>query len=120
MSMKVYPAYKVVKSKGIWDLLWGIQDKAEANVVSLLRAHYIDLVMRMDPDTEEYKADRAKAGDRPEYSFRLSRARDFVHDHYKQQLGSSRRNSYALDVTIAVYPHRSSYYLRPFCDSFSV
>lgn len=119
MSLKIYDAYRVLKPKDVWPILWEIKAKAENNIRASIRAHYIELVRSMDPDTDEYKKAMATET-RPEYAVRLTRARDFVRDQYKKQLTSGYRNPYALDVTVALYPHKSNYYIRLFCDSMSI
>lgn len=122
MSMKVYNAFRVKDPdpKKLWPLLWKIRNKAEALVVAALKAHYWDLVRKMDTETKEYLEARGKLADTREASFRLAHARDNVRKAYKENSTSAQRDRYSLDVTVAVYPYRGEVYLRTFVESISI
>lgn len=120
MSMKVYNAFRIKNPDDMWPLLWKIRDTAEVNIRQALRDHYWHLVRTMDPDSDEYLKKREKDPDRNEVSFRLGLARDKVRDAYKENTVRSERDTYTLDVPVAVYPHNGQVYLRTFVESISV
>jgi hypothetical protein len=120
MSMKVYNAFRLKRSVDLWSFLWALRDTAQANIRSALKTHYVDLVQQMDSDDPSYQEARAKDPERPEWSFRLYRAHNLVINSYKENSTKPNRDTYSLDVTVAVYPHNGRYYLRTFCESVSV
>jgi hypothetical protein len=119
VSTKIYNAFRVKKSVDFWSFLWRVRDTARENVKVALKAHYHDLVNRTSTDSPEYKAARAKS-DAPEHSVRLSLARDLVRKGFRENVTRLERDTYSLEVSIAVYPHKGRYYLRTFCEPCSV
>ncbi len=123
MSTKVYDAYRIKDPSTVWDLAWKIRDQARANATTALRAHYLKLVREMDPGEKSYQEAREKSSPSSptdEALFRLHFARDTVRDKYKANVPSTYRDTYTLDVTFALYPHKGTFYLRTFCESISV
>jgi len=124
MSTKIYDAYRILDPKNVWKVLWKIEDEARANIDKALRAHYLDLVIKMDPDTEDYKKAWTETRKQFEYyketSFRLRRAQELVRNSYRDNVTKSHRDTYSLDVSLAVYPHKNDFYLRTFCEPISV
>ncbi len=122
MSTKIYNAFLVKdgKPQHLWPLLWKIQDQAEANIRNAFREHYLELVRQMDPDSPEYQAARAKTTIVEEVPFRIRYARDSIREGFKKNTTESVRDTYSLDVVVAVYPYRGRTYLRTFAESCSV
>lgn len=122
MSTKIYNAFRVRNGKPqhLWPLLWKIQDQAEANIRTALREHYLTLVRQMDPDSPEYRAAKGKTSITEELAFRLRYARDLIRTGFKKNTTELSRDTYSLDVVIAVYPYRGRTYLRTFAESSSV
>lgn len=122
MSMKVYDAYKVKDPKNAWTLLWKLKEVARQGIRELLKKHYWELMINIDPESEEYQQEiKRRTFCQPEdWRIRLDLARDKVRAGYKENVTSAHRDTYTLDVTIMVYPHKGQYYLRAFCDGASV
>lgn len=122
MSTKIFNAFRVRVSKpqSVWALLWKIQDQAEANIRTALREHYLELVRQMDSDSPEYREAWANTSFKDELPFRVRRARDLIRAGYKKNSTELSRDTYSLDVTVAVYPYGSRVYLRTFAESISV
>lgn len=130
MSIKIYSAFRIKDGVDVWPLLWKIRDQATENAKRALRNHYIDLVFHTDSSTKEYWiefGDRTKhAFDaltgraKQELHFRLDRAHKQVKSRFKDNVTSSVREEYNLEVNLAIYPHTSGNYLRTFCDSASI
>lgn len=121
MSTKVLNAFRVKSSAMPWELLWQIQASAVENVRRLLREHYVHLVRHMSADDPGYQKERARwPADTAEHIVRLTVARERVLDCYRKQLPSIYRDTYTLDVSVALYPFKGRYYLRAFCEPISV
>jgi hypothetical protein len=119
VSTKIYNAFRVKKSVDLWPFLWRLRDTARENIKVALKAHYHDLVNRISPEAPDYRKARAES-DRPDHSIRLSLARDLVRNRFRENVTQSERDTYSLEVSVAVYPHKGRYYLRTFCESASV
>lgn len=120
MSMKVYNAFRVKRPQDLWSLLWKIQAQAESSIREALRQHYWEIVSRMDPETPEYMEAKLKGEYPSEVAFRLSQARTLIREGYKKNSAQPYRDTYSLDVAVAVYPYRGQVYLRTFTESASV
>lgn len=116
MSTKIYDAFKVKDPRQLWPILWQIRDVARAEAQNALRDHYWKLVRSMEPTAEQ----RKDQGDRSEAIFRLRLARDLVRDAFKENSTSALKDTYALKMSVAVYPYKGNYYLRLFYDHSSV
>ncbi len=121
MSMKVYNAFRIKKPEGLWALLWKIQAKAEDNIRESFRQHYWELVSRMDTESEEYLKYKAQVSrDTKEVALRMSLACTTVRNGYKANSAQPYRDTYSLDVAVAVYPYRGQVYIRTFVEPCSV
>lgn len=126
MSTKIYDAYKLVAGKSDpWEIIWSIQEEAEANVRAALKALYWDLIIRLK-SSEELEAEREKirswgtvAPEAVEWKARLRVVTEFVKEEYKKARSSPYRDAFNFDVTLAITPYRRSLYLRAFCDGVS-
>ncbi len=119
MSTKIYDAFHVVDPATVWEVLWRIEDRAREAVVDALRRHYLELVVDMDPDVPSYREELVRA-ETDEAIFRLRKAHDLINDGYKKNCTSPLRDTYSLDVTLALYPHKQEFFLRTFCDHASM
>jgi len=122
VSTKIYNAFRVKdrKAQNLWPLLWKIQDQAEANIRVAFREHYLELVRQMDPASPEYQESWAKTPEMEELPFRIRYARDLIRAGFKKNSTEMARDTYSLDVAVAVYPYRGRTYLRTFTESSSV
>jgi hypothetical protein len=119
LSTKIYDAYRVKQPSKIWEVVHTIFEQGRANAVQALRDHFTHLVRVVDPESKDYLEARAKS-DRSELSFRLSYAHDLVRKSYRENVTRLEWDTYSLDVTLAIYPHKGQYYLRTFCERGSV
>lgn len=121
MSTKIYNAFRIKRRVDVWALLWRVRDQGINNVRLALREHYLDLVRRMRTDDPSYLEQRSRfPHDVAEHVLRLTLAHEQVRAAYAKDLGSPYRDNYTLDVSVALYPFKGRYYLRPFCESCSV
>lgn len=125
MSLQIYNGFRLNFGKSLWDMLWWVEHLARQNINRALRAHYLELVETMDPDDEDYREKWALEKLQPErarseQSFRLHRAHSLISESYRKNSTSSLRDTYSLDVSVAVYPHDCQFYLRTFVEPISV
>lgn len=122
MSMKVYDAYKVKDPKIVWPLLWKLKEQLRKDIGQLLRSHYWELMINIDPESEAYKkaAQNRTTSTGKDWVIRLDMAHEIVKEGYKKAVTQHQRDQYNLDVTIGVCPHKGQFYLRAFHDHASI
>jgi hypothetical protein len=76
-------------------------------------------VDEVDPESDGYRAERAKDPSRSEASIRLSLVDATLHEKFKASATSMQRSEYDLEVELALTQHRTGFYLRAFCDQVS-
>src|SRR5262245_18078586 len=116
MSMKVYDACNVKDSKNVWTLLWALKEQLGNGIEKRLKSHYWELMIDINPESEEYKKKEAQREHAEDWAIRLDLAHKIVRDRYKEVVTRPERDRYNLEVTIGVYPHKGQYYLRAFHD----
>jgi hypothetical protein len=74
----------------------------------------------MDPDSIEYQEAKAKTSMKEELPFRMMHARETLRTGFKKNSTEMERDTYSLDVAVAIYPYRGRTYLRTFAEPISV
>lgn len=120
MSTKIFGAYHVKDPAKVWHVLAEIRERGQREVVDRLRAYYVREIEEVDPESTIYKAAKAKDPGREEVPLRLDIAENKLREGAMKTVTSMRRDTFDLDVDVAMTWHETGYYLRAFCDPVSV
>ena len=114
MSTKIYEAYRTKPGVDIWTMAPSLRKKAEAGAKECLRVLYEEVAKEVDTTTERYQ--KAMASSKDERLARLTVAQDVIRREYKAQAASDLRNSFNLDVSLAIRHHEGRFYIIPHVD----
>lgn len=120
MSLKIYDAYRIKDSAKVWQVLADIRERGQREVVDRFRAYYVEEIETVNPESDVYRAARAKDSKQSEVSLRLDLAETKLRQGAMKSATSVRRDHFDLDVDVAMTWHDTGYYLRAFCDPVSM
>ena len=120
MSTKIYDAYRVKPEVDVWALLQEIATRGRKNVVRKLQTFFRKHIDEMDTEGPLYQAARKKDLSQSEIFLRADLVHEHVREAAKKSATSQERSTYDLDVSVALLHHSTGYYLRAFCDGYSL
>lgn len=115
MSTRIAPAFRTKRRDlDLFTLVRDLRVKGEASARAAVRQLYEKMLDGVDEKSIAYA--KAFSVYRDDAMTRIAVVHQAIGESYKRQLGSMERNSFDLDVTIAIREHDGRYYLRPHCD----
>lgn len=121
MSTKIWVAYRLKKGHNLWEVLRDIRKKTDKRLTKILSETYDRLIeawkkdpkARLEAARSVYGEKFVEAGlDRKKVD--MMEARDFIYRAYQQQKARFERNTFDLDLSLAIRHHKGRYYLIPY------
>lgn len=114
MSMKVYRAYRLKKSRDLWTMVNDIYAWGEITVKAAIMEAYSDFAGCVDMGSDQYKEALAAYGD--DTKARRNIAHEHVKNMYRENSTRPERSMYDFNVTVAVRQHKGRIYIVPYAD----
>lgn len=121
MSIKIWTAYRLKKTKLLWDLVHDTRITATQNVIEALKTSYREHLPHVRVDTSLYRTRLEKKSkifdpSKAEQATRLSIVGDLFRRAYRFNSTKPYRSVYNFDVSVGFRQYEGGIYVIPYCD----